>query len=257
MSIPPPISVLIRCHNEADRIKRTLDAVVGLGREIVVIDSGSDDGTQEIARQNGCRVISHPWEGFGPQRHFGETQCLHDWIFYIDADEVPTPELKLEIHKLFTLGEPKHAAYEIRNTMVLPGNAGPCPFADIRKVTRLTNRCHARVTLDPSWDKVEVAPGKTLGTLRGRQLHFSFRSWEHAVGKIQYTAKLAAQTQATKSPALLAIRLFTEIPMEFLKFYFIRSFVFGGKKGFIFSAVQSFARFMRIVQMLEQQPSRK
>jgi glycosyltransferase involved in cell wall biosynthesis len=250
MPNPPPISVLLRCHNEADRIQRTLDAVRWLGRETVVIDSGSTDGTIEIAQAAGARVIQHTWDGFGPQRHFGEDQCVHDWIFYLDADEVPTPELRQEIQALFAQGEPAHAAYEIRNTMVLPGNVRPCLFADVRKVTRLTNRRHARVALDPSWDRVEIAAGKTTGILRGRQWHFSFRSWQHAIGKIAYTASLAATTQHPKPRWCLWLRLITEYPLEFLKFYLVRRFVFAGWKGLCFSAIQAYARFVRIRNML-------
>jgi glycosyltransferase involved in cell wall biosynthesis len=250
MQLAPPISVLIRCHNEADRIQRSLDAVTGLGREIVVIDSGSTDGTIEIAQAAGARVIQHAWDGFGPQRHFGEDQCVHDWIFYLDADEVPTPELRQEIRELFTQGEPAHAAYEIRNTMVLPGNIRPCLFADFRMVTRLTNRRYARVSLEPSWDRVEVAAGRTTGILLGRQWHYSFRSWHHAISKIDYTAGLAARTQLRKSRWLLRLRLITEYPMEFLKFYFVRRFVFAGWKGLCFSAIQAFSRLVRIKKML-------
>lgn len=250
-----PISVLIRTLNEGDRLGRTLEAVSGLGQEIVVIDSGSVDRTREIAEAAGARVIEHQWEGFGPQRSFGEDQCKYDWIFYIDADEVPTPELKREIVDLFADEYPPHDAFEIRNTMILPGDQRPRPFADVRKVTRLTNRRHARVTLDPSWDRIELQPGKTLGTLNGRQWHFSFRSWGHAIAKIPYTSKLAADTQVKKPLWLLSIRLVTEFPVEFLKFYLVRRFVFGGWKGFAFSMVQAFARFARILQMLERRAS--
>jgi glycosyltransferase involved in cell wall biosynthesis len=247
---PLPLSVLIRTFNEADRLGRTLEAVCGLGSEIVVIDSGSTDGTVELAESAGCRVIHHIWEGFGPQRSFGEDQCINNWIFYIDADEVPTHRLLAEIRALFAKGEPTESAFEIRNTMVLPGNSRPCLFADVRKVTRLTDRRRARVTQDPSWDKITVTPGSTVGILNERQWHYSFRSWKHAISKISYTSSLAAETQKKKNIWLLRTRLVTELPVEFLKFYFVRGFVWAGFKGMCFAGIQSYARSVRIRKML-------
>lgn len=251
---PLPLSVLIRTFNEADRLGCTLDAVSGLGSEIVVIDSGSTDGTVELATSAGCRVIYHVWEGFGPQRSFGEEQCQNDWIFYIDADEVPTPRLLEEIRALFSKGEPTESAFEIKNTMVLPGNSRPCLFADVRKVTRLTDRRRARVTQDPSWDKITVTLGSSVGILNEAQWHYSFRNWKHAISKISYTSSLAADTQKKKNIWLLRMRLLTELPIEFLKFYFVRGFVWAGVKGMFFAAIQSYARTVRIKKMLAAAP---
>lgn len=246
-----PFSILIRTLNEADRLGRTLDAVAAFGQEIVVIDSGSTDGTQALALAAGARVINHRWEGFGPQRSFGETACSNDWIFYIDADEVPTPALVHEINELFANGEPPHVAYEIRNTMVLPGLSKPHWFADVRKVTRLTNRKHARVTLDPSWDTIAIDAGKSLGVFNNRQWHYCFRNWSHAISKVGYTSSLAAETQKKKPLPSLLIRLVMELPLEFIKFYLVRLYIFGGWRGFAFSVVQAFARFARILKMVE------
>jgi glycosyltransferase involved in cell wall biosynthesis len=248
-------SVLIRTLNEADRLGRALDAVSAFGQEIVVIDSGSTDGTQALAIATGARVIEHRWEGFGPQRSFGESACTNDWIFYIDADEVPTPALIEEVKELFAKGEPPHVAYEVRNTMVLPGFSKPHWFADVRKVTRLTNRNYARVTSDPSWDTVAIDAGKSLGALKNRQCHYCFRNWSHAINKIGYTSSLASETQKKKPLLSLLIRLIMELPLEFLKFYLVRLFIFGGWRGFAFSVVQAFARFARILKMVEKNVS--
>ncbi|WP_208990629.1 glycosyltransferase family 2 protein [Pseudovibrio sp. Tun.PSC04-5.I4] len=155
----PPISILIRAFNEGDRIGRTLESLQGLGQEIVVIDSGSTDNTVEIAESHGARVMYNKWAGFGPQRSFGEQQCRCDWVFYIDADEVVTPELKDEILDLFSAGKPKQACFLVRNTMVLPGDNQPRLFADFRKVPRLYNLKHARIKLDPSYDRMDMDSG--------------------------------------------------------------------------------------------------
>ncbi|SFU05432.1 Glycosyltransferase involved in cell wall bisynthesis [Pseudovibrio denitrificans] len=249
----PPISILIRSFNEADRIGRTLESVKELGQEIIVIDSGSTDDTVAIAESHGAKVVYNPWHGFGPQRSFGETQCNFDWVFYIDADEVVTPELKQELTEMFAKDEPEFACYLVRNTMVLPGDKKPRLFADFRKVPRLYNLKHARIKLDPSYDRMQLDEGYKMGTLRNRQYHYSFRTWAHALNKLNYTSELAAETQKKKPVWLLRLRLVTELPVEMLKYLFVRRFIFAGWKGFAFAATQSFSRFSRILKMLEKQ----
>ncbi|WP_068086550.1 glycosyltransferase family 2 protein [Polycladidibacter stylochi] len=248
-----PITVLIRTLNEADRLSRTLESVKHIGNEIIIIDSGSSDETTEIAETYGAKVIFNPWSGFGPQRSFGEKHCQNHWVFYIDADEVVTNELQKEIHELFKNGEPQHACYLIKNTMVLPGDTKPRLLADYRKVPRLYNLRFARIKLDPSYDRMDVDKGQSIGLLKSRQFHYSFRNWGHTISKLNYTSQLAAETQKEKPIWVLRVRLLTEIPIEMLKYLFVRRFIFAGWKGIAFATTQSFSRFMRILKMLEQQ----
>ena len=51
------------------------------------MDSGSTDGTPDLAAAMGARVVYQEWLGFGPQRNFASTLASHDWILMLDADE--------------------------------------------------------------------------------------------------------------------------------------------------------------------------
>src|SRR6202022_5154771 len=64
--------------------------------ELIVVDSGSDDGTQEIAKQAGARVYEHPFESFARQRNWALENCnlKREWELFLDADEVATPEFR-------------------------------------------------------------------------------------------------------------------------------------------------------------------
>src|SRR3712207_8537062 len=73
-----PVSVFIIAKNEADRIGDTIRAVRHLTDDLIVIDSGSTDGTQAIAEELGARVIFNEWPGYGPQKRFGEDQCRYE-----------------------------------------------------------------------------------------------------------------------------------------------------------------------------------
>ena len=98
--MPPklPITLLIIARNEAEQIGACLDSVP-FAAEKIVVDSGSTDGTREIAIEHGARVVEQAWLGFGPQRNFATTQASHDWILALDADEALTPALVAELEQ--------------------------------------------------------------------------------------------------------------------------------------------------------------
>ena len=98
--MPPklPITLLIIARNEAEQIGACLDSVP-FAAEKIVVDSGSTDGTREIAIEHGARVVEQAWLGFGPQRNFATTQSSHDWILALDADEALTPALVAELEE--------------------------------------------------------------------------------------------------------------------------------------------------------------
>lgn len=91
-----PLSLVVITHNEAANIGRCLDSVP-FAADKLVVDSGSDDGTPEVARAHGARVVHQDWLGFGPQRNVASTLALHDWILVLDADEFLSPELAAEL----------------------------------------------------------------------------------------------------------------------------------------------------------------
>ena len=73
--------------NEAHDLPRLLKSVHGIAEEIVVVDSGSTDATQEIARSAGARVLPHAWANYAEQKNFAAAQASEDWILLLDADE--------------------------------------------------------------------------------------------------------------------------------------------------------------------------
>ena len=98
MPSPPtlPVTLVVIARNEARVIGRCLDSVP-FATEKLVVDSGSTDGTQQIAAAHGARVVHQDWLGFGAQRNFATTQATHDWILSLDADESLSPELAGEM----------------------------------------------------------------------------------------------------------------------------------------------------------------
>jgi glycosyltransferase involved in cell wall biosynthesis len=91
-----PLTLLVIARDEARSIGRCLDSVP-FAAEKLVVDSGSTDGTEEMAQRHGARVVHQDWLGFGPQRNFASTQASNDWILVLDADEALSPELAREL----------------------------------------------------------------------------------------------------------------------------------------------------------------
>lgn len=96
------IDVLIITFNESLNLPHCLGALAGWTRRIFVVDSGSTDGTQDIARSFGAEVVHHDWEGYARQKNW----ALHnlpfesDWILIVDADEVITGDVRKRLEEI-------------------------------------------------------------------------------------------------------------------------------------------------------------
>ena len=102
MRFADQVTPLILTFDEAPNIRRTLDAL-SWARELVVVDSGSTDGTTEIlAAQRNVRRFQRRFDSFAGQCEFGlrETGIASDWVLYLDADHVVTEALAAEISAL-------------------------------------------------------------------------------------------------------------------------------------------------------------
>jgi glycosyltransferase involved in cell wall biosynthesis len=243
-----PVSCFIIAKNEADRIGRTIASVRDLVAEIVVIDSGSTDGTQAIAETAGARVCYNPWPGFGQQKRFGEDQCSHDWLLNLDADEVVPTALAIELRNVFATGQPAVAGFWVNDLIVYPGRTVPRPFARDHRFVRLYDRRRVRFADSTLFDNVETK-GQPIGVLRHPMYHYTVRSLDDLIAKNDERARYNATFAKRKSRTVLALRLVTEFPLSFFKYYFWRTHLFGGLLGFQYAVIMAFYRFVRIVRL--------
>lgn len=88
------ITVGIITLNEEANLERCLNSVTELADEILIVDSGSKDRTQEIARKFNARWENHPWQGYVKQKNYVLDKATHPWILSLDADEALSTELK-------------------------------------------------------------------------------------------------------------------------------------------------------------------
>lgn len=242
-----PLSCFIIAQDEADRIGRTIESVRDWAGEVLVVDSGSADTTVAVAESLGARVLSRPWEGYGPQKRFAEECCRFDWLLNLDADEIVSPALRDEIAGLFRERAPSLAGYRVRIADVYPGRTRPRPLAYSYNIVRLYDRRRVRYSPSRVHDRVE-AEDQPLGQLSGEVLHHSVRSLDHQRRKLE--TYFALQKQEKQKPSWhLYARLPLEYPMAFLQYYLLRRHVFGGRFGLALSHVHAAARTRRLMAL--------
>jgi glycosyltransferase involved in cell wall biosynthesis len=102
--LPVTISVVLITQDEEANLSKTLESVMPLVRdgkgEIVILDSGSTDGTLAIARSYGAKIFSESWKGFAGQKNSAMEKATCDWVLQLDADEALEPELAEEIRRI-------------------------------------------------------------------------------------------------------------------------------------------------------------
>ena len=104
----PPISGLIIAYNEADRIGECLKSMQTVCRELIVLDAHSTDGTAEVARRAGARVVTCDWPGFTQQRNRALEMASCPWALFLDADERLSADLARQIHMILDAGADDH-----------------------------------------------------------------------------------------------------------------------------------------------------
>ncbi len=253
----PPLSIFIIAQNEADRIGRTIEAARGLSDDVIVVDSGSTDGTQAVAESRGARVIFNAWPGYGQQKRFAEEQCRHDWLLNLDADEVIPPDLAAEITALFASGLPPKDAYKLRIAEIFPGEGAPHRFAYALAPVRLYRKSKGRYSSSPVHDRVDLAPDARVGRLRGTIHHFSVRSLGEQMEKLNAYSDAQADDLDARGGTLSVFRLVAEFPANFLKAYIGRRHALRGIYGFMTAMNFAFYRYLRAAKHWERRLQRR
>lgn len=244
-----PLSVIIVARNEADRLPRTL-ASVSWADQIILVDSGSTDGTVEIAAAAGAEVIVHPWEGYSAQKQFALSRARHQWVLWVDADEVVSAQLRDSIeHKLANGAAPRFAAYAVNRRSFYLGRfirfGGWYPD---RKV-RLFDRTRA------GFDRRQVHEGLRvdgrIGRLSGDLWHYSYRDLDHHVRKTHEMAKLWAEERAGRTVTVfdLTLRPFAKA----MKSYVLRAGFLEGWRGLLIAGMGASAVWLKYALLREQQ----
>lgn len=239
------LSVTVITLNEAKHVQAALESV-RWADEIIVVDSGSTDGTVEIAHRFTDKVIVRDWPGYAAQKEFAASQASHDWILSIDADERVSPELAAEI-KAVLAGEPAEAAFRMPRMTRHFGKWLRTTDAYPDYQTRLYDRRRAR------WKPLDVHESVTadgpVGTLRHDLLHEGDDDVEARKEKLRHYAQLSAGEMKRKGRRGGALAMLLHPPAAFVRSYVLRRGFLDGAAGFRVSALQAYYVYLKFAYL--------
>lgn len=185
----PKLTIAVIAKNEADRIPVLLQSA-SIADEIVVVDSGSSDGTADVCRTWGARVVQHEWLGYAAQKQLAMDLATGDWILNLDADEALSVESSQEILQILRRSDPEVNGYSLPRMSRYLGrwilHGGWYPDRKIRLVRRGCGKWIG----DTLHEKLEVA-GK-VDELQAPLLHYVYRDIVDQVRTINRFSSVSA-----------------------------------------------------------------
>ncbi len=241
------LSLAIICLNEAAMIERCIRSVP-FATDVVVLDSGSTDGTREIAAALGARVFDEEWRGFRAQKQRATDLCKNDWVLSLDADESLSENSIREISMLFS--RPLvNEGYEFPRLSWTMGrwirHGGWYPDWQLRLFNRkLANwqggeHVHERVS------------AANVGRLKEPIQHFPFENLAEQVATNNRYSGLGASELQTRGVRFSCLKLVFKPISKFLETYILKRGFSDGFPGFIISVGAAYSVFLKFAKLWE------
>jgi glycosyltransferase involved in cell wall biosynthesis len=247
------LSVIIITKNETENIRACLDSV-SFANEWIIVDSGSTDGTVEIARAAGATVIqTSDWPGFGPQKNRALDAAQGEWVLSIDADERITAESRAEI--LAAIARDDHVAYALPRLSSFCGyfirHSGWYPDYIVRLF-----RCDKARFSDSLVHESVLVRGGATGRLRSHIVHYSYLDDESVLRKLnQYSTLGAQQAYAAGKRSGLGDAIVHGLSAFLRSYVFKRGFLDGGAGLMvaISAAESSYHKYLKLMLLSQTQ----
>lgn len=245
----PKVSVTIITLDEAEHIGAAIDSAAWAD-EIVVVDSGSTDGTTDIARAKGATVLTREWSGYVDQKNFAAERVSNDWIFSLDADERIPPALAAEVQTLVS-SEPSKRGYRVPRVSFHLGRWIRTTdfYPDFQ--TRLYDRRAARWRGKYVHESVSV--DGPVGQLRHELEHYSYRDLRDHIDRINHYTSLAARQMHEAGRRAGPLDLLVHPPAAFVRNYVLRRGILDGTVGLTISLVNAYSVFLKFAKLWELQ----
>lgn len=243
-----PLSAVVTTYNNAATLDACL-ASLGFADEVLVLDSGSDDVTVQIAARHGARIVVEAFKGYGPQKQRALDLAAHDWVLLLDADE--------------TLAS--GAAARIEAALIQPGATGfelprrermfwrwQHPLSKHNHHLRLFDRRVHRMDVR---DPIHAAPDRRVGRVVRLDALFLHDGERDIAAKLQridrYSSGLADALAAKRPPWRLKLRLLCYPPVVLFKQLVLKRQILNGWAGWIASVSQAYYAFVKDAKALE------
>ena len=247
MATREPLSVAVITLNEEQNLDRCLESVTWAD-ELIVVDSGSTDGTIRIAERHGARVLCEPWRGYVAQKNLSLDSATHTWVLSLDADEWLTEAGAAEVRR--ALEAPQLDAWAINRRTAFCG-------AFLRHVwsrdwqVRLFRKDRGRFAGGRVHESVRLTSGSRVGRLRHRLQHLAYRSMHDYVERMNRYTDLAAETLVERGRTAGIMRLLFSPPATFLRCYLLRLGILDGTRGLLVSAGSAYYVLLKYAKLWE------
>lgn len=247
MAVPEKISAVLIAKDEGKRIPAALQSV-SWADEVLVVDGGSRDGTREVSRAAGARVIERAWTGFVEQKNFALDEATYDWVLSLDADERVSAPLAEEIRNLARAGFAA-SGYRIPRVAFYLGRfirtTDWYPDRQLRLFHRMRGRWQGMYVHE------SVRVEGRVGELGGEILHYPYESLsDHLETLNRYTSLAARQMRESGARGRLSSALILP-PVVFFKNYLLKGGIKDGAAGLVVSAMNATYVFLKYLKLWE------
>ncbi|MGF1710754.1 glycosyltransferase family 2 protein [Vibrio kagoshimensis] len=245
----PTLAVALIVKNEAQNLDACLKTVADWVDEIVVLDSGSTDETEAVARQYTEKFHTNiDWPGFGPQRRIAQQYVESDFVLWLDADERITPELQSSIQAAVAKNEPNTLYNICRLSWVFGRYIRHCGWYPDRVVrlypTKLTQYDNSLVH-----EKVETTSDMQVKELSGDAIHYTYNDLHHYLVKSAGYAKAWAEQREKRGKKSSILEGMVHAIACFVKMYIIKAGFLDGKQGFLLSVLSAHSTLVKYADL--------
>jgi glycosyltransferase involved in cell wall biosynthesis len=242
------ISVIIITKNEAHDIGECIASVRDWVQEIVVLDSGSTDGTPELCRSLGAQVSETDWPGFGLQKQRALEAARGPWVLSLDADERISPALRDEI--IQAVAAPASQVYRMPRQSYYCGTLIKHSGWSPDYVVRLLRRDAARFSPDLVHERLIPNPGIAVATLQHPLTHYSFSDFSEVLQKIDSYSNYGAAQGAARGKRSSLRKAVLHGLWSFLRTYVVQRGFLDGKMGLILAISNAEGTYYRYLKLM-------
>jgi glycosyltransferase involved in cell wall biosynthesis len=239
----PRLSAIVIAKNEAANIAECLDGLAFCDERIVV-DGGSTDDTVRIAEGKGARVISHRWQGFGPQKNFALMLAGGDWVLSIDADERVSAALAQQIRDAIATN--RAIAYRFPRQSYFCGRRMRHSGWSPDYVLRLFRRGHARFSDDLVHERV-ICEGP-VARLSQPLIHYPVLRLEDALSRMDRYSTAGAEMLVESGRRVSFMTGIVRGLWTFIRSYFLRAGFLDGREGFLLAVANAEGTYYRYMK---------
>ncbi len=242
------ISAVIITFNEERNIGRCLDSLAGVADEVVVIDSFSTDGTENICRTKGARFLQHAFDGHIEQKNWALAQAQHPHVLSLDADEALSEPLRDAI--LAVKKDWQHDGYTMNRLTNYCGRwirySGWYPDRKLRLFDRRKGQWGGT---NPH-DRVEMQADATTAHLAGDLLHFSYYTVNEHLERARRYADIAARAMHAQGKRATWLQLVVSPFAKFVRNYVLKRGFLDGRAGWTICKIAALETFWKYRNLL-------